>query len=393
MGSRALLDGRRRVISLTSGWRMHVDERQALVEAQQAVGFPVGHASAQQVWRGLRSRPTWRVLCYSVEDPPSRAAASCSCDAVDGEVVEHLVEDNPERWSAAPPGTGAGEADVRIAIGTDEITPVTAAVEAHLDRGRPRASSTPATARRGPTCGRAVGEAVAGGRRRPRDRVVLDGHRRVDRRQQGRRRPGRLCAPTPRPPAAPGAGTTPTCWPCGLRLTSEALGRRDRRRLPGDRPRRHRDRRTSPASPDRPRRRPSVSCRPSTWSRSGTRRWSTRRRHSDGLTAQSSCRRRPWRRSGAARRRRRGPLRAASRAWRRPSRRRRRLRSPPPRPSASPRRPERRGGRGDVALRARPRAAPTAAGSASPIASRWRRASDRNVTARSAGVEALMVHP
>lgn len=80
-------------ISFTSGWRMHVDEKDALVAAQQAVGFPVGHASAQQVWRGLRSRPTWRVLCYSIEDPPRRRGLVL-VDAVDGAVVEHLVEDN-----------------------------------------------------------------------------------------------------------------------------------------------------------------------------------------------------------------------------------------------------------------------------------------------------------
>ena len=97
------------VITITSGWRMHIDEREALVRAQQAVGFPVGHASAQQVWRGVRSRPTWRVLCYSVEDPP-RQRALVLVDAIDGEVVEHLVEDNPEQWSAAPPGAGTGEA-------------------------------------------------------------------------------------------------------------------------------------------------------------------------------------------------------------------------------------------------------------------------------------------
>ena len=83
------------VITITSGWRMHVDEREALVRAQQAVGFPVGHASAQQVWRGLRSRPTWRVLCYSIEDPPQRRALVL-VDAIGGEVVERLVEDNPE---------------------------------------------------------------------------------------------------------------------------------------------------------------------------------------------------------------------------------------------------------------------------------------------------------
>jgi hypothetical protein len=83
------------VFSITSGWRMTVDEKDALVAAQQALGFPVGHASAQQVWRGLRSRPTWRVLCYSAEDPPVRRGLVL-VDAVDGTVVEQLSEDNPE---------------------------------------------------------------------------------------------------------------------------------------------------------------------------------------------------------------------------------------------------------------------------------------------------------
>lgn len=82
-------------VSITSGWRMHVDEKEALVKAQRAVGFAVGHASAQQVWRGFRSRPTWRVLCYSAEDPPVERGLVL-VDAVDGSVVEQLVESNPE---------------------------------------------------------------------------------------------------------------------------------------------------------------------------------------------------------------------------------------------------------------------------------------------------------
>lgn len=81
--------------SYTSGWRMNVDEKQALVAAQQAVGFPAGHASAQQVWRGLRSRPTWRVLVYSAEDPPQRRGLVL-VDAVDGSVGEHMIEDNTD---------------------------------------------------------------------------------------------------------------------------------------------------------------------------------------------------------------------------------------------------------------------------------------------------------
>ena len=76
---------------------MQIDEKEALVEAQQAIGFPVGHASAQQVWHGIRSRPTWRVLCYSTEEPPEQRGLVL-VDAVDGRVIQHLVEDNPEQW-------------------------------------------------------------------------------------------------------------------------------------------------------------------------------------------------------------------------------------------------------------------------------------------------------
>ncbi|MDO8389297.1 MAG: hypothetical protein Q7V57_02330 [Actinomycetota bacterium] len=94
----AILLGVVGLFSITSGWRMKIDEQQALVAAQGAVEFAVGHASAQQVWRGLRSRPTWRVLCYSAEDPPRRRGLVL-VDAVDGHVVEHLVQENPiEDW-------------------------------------------------------------------------------------------------------------------------------------------------------------------------------------------------------------------------------------------------------------------------------------------------------
>lgn len=82
------------LMSITSGWRMNVDETDALVRATRAVGFAVGHASAQQVWRGVRSRPTWRIFCYSTEEPP-RKRGLVLVDAVDGDIVEVLVEDNP----------------------------------------------------------------------------------------------------------------------------------------------------------------------------------------------------------------------------------------------------------------------------------------------------------
>lgn len=83
------------LVSITSGWRMAIDESEALVIATREMGFAVGHASAQQVWRGLRSRPTWRIFCYSIEEPPVRRGLVL-VDAVNGKVVERLVEDNPE---------------------------------------------------------------------------------------------------------------------------------------------------------------------------------------------------------------------------------------------------------------------------------------------------------
>ena len=85
------------IYSFVAGWNLDVDERDALVATKQ-VGFPVGHASAQMGWRGLLSRPTWRILLYSAEDPPDRRGLVL-IDGVDGSVVEWFVEDNPEDWS------------------------------------------------------------------------------------------------------------------------------------------------------------------------------------------------------------------------------------------------------------------------------------------------------
>jgi hypothetical protein len=83
---------------LVAGWDLDVDERDALVAATRQVGFAVGHASAQLGWRGLRSRPTWRILLYSAEDPP-QTRGLVLVDGVDGEIVAHFTEDNPEDWS------------------------------------------------------------------------------------------------------------------------------------------------------------------------------------------------------------------------------------------------------------------------------------------------------
>jgi hypothetical protein len=81
-----------------SAWPLAVDQIDALAVASRTVGFPVGHASAQLGWRGLRSRPSWRILLYSADAPPSRRGL-VEVDAVDGTVLGEYVEENPEDWS------------------------------------------------------------------------------------------------------------------------------------------------------------------------------------------------------------------------------------------------------------------------------------------------------
>jgi len=92
------------VYSIVSGWNLNVDERDALVAAVREVGFPVGHASAQMGWRGLLSRPTWRILLYSADDPPSKRGFVL-VDGVEPTVVDSFVEDNPEDWSKLTGGS------------------------------------------------------------------------------------------------------------------------------------------------------------------------------------------------------------------------------------------------------------------------------------------------
>jgi hypothetical protein len=82
-----------------AAWPLRVGETDALVAASLRVGFPIGHASAQLGWSGLRSRPAWRILLYSAEDPP-RQRGVVLVDAVDGRVLFDFVEANPEDWSS-----------------------------------------------------------------------------------------------------------------------------------------------------------------------------------------------------------------------------------------------------------------------------------------------------
>jgi hypothetical protein len=84
--------------TFVAGWHLAVDQTEALAVASRTVGFPVGHASAQLAWRGLLSRPAWRILVYSADEPPS-IRGLVELDAVDGHVLGDYTENNPEDWS------------------------------------------------------------------------------------------------------------------------------------------------------------------------------------------------------------------------------------------------------------------------------------------------------
>jgi hypothetical protein len=97
----AILLGAIAAYHFIAGWPLKIDQTEALAVASRTVGFPVGHASAQLAWRGLRSRPAWRILVYSADEPPS-VRGLVELDAVDGHVLGEYTERNPEDWTQYP---------------------------------------------------------------------------------------------------------------------------------------------------------------------------------------------------------------------------------------------------------------------------------------------------
>ena len=89
-------------------WPLDIDQTEALLIASRTVGFAVGHSSAQLAWRGLRSRPVWRILLYSADEPPTMRGL-VELDAVDGHVMGDYTEPNPEDWSKYGLGESAGQ--------------------------------------------------------------------------------------------------------------------------------------------------------------------------------------------------------------------------------------------------------------------------------------------
>ncbi|MDE0168309.1 MAG: hypothetical protein OXS29_02160 [bacterium] len=57
-----------------AAWPLAIEQEDALTTAAAQVPFAIGHASAALGFTGMRSRPVWNVIVYSVEEPPVRRA-------------------------------------------------------------------------------------------------------------------------------------------------------------------------------------------------------------------------------------------------------------------------------------------------------------------------------
>ena len=82
-----------------TSWPLNIDQTEALLDRDAGRSASrSGHSSAQLAWRGLLSRPAWRILLYSADEPPTMRGL-VELDAVDGHVLGQYTEPNPEDWS------------------------------------------------------------------------------------------------------------------------------------------------------------------------------------------------------------------------------------------------------------------------------------------------------
>ena len=86
-----------------AGHNLAVKDSEALTIANAATEFPVGHASAVLGFDGVLARPTWNVLVFSADEPPTERGL-VRVDGRSGEVIETYTEAVPpaeQDWAGA----------------------------------------------------------------------------------------------------------------------------------------------------------------------------------------------------------------------------------------------------------------------------------------------------
>lgn len=60
------------VVFFFTAWPLNVNDLEALTSAASQAPFSVGHASAQLSFTGWLSKPMWRVVVFSSDEPPTQ---------------------------------------------------------------------------------------------------------------------------------------------------------------------------------------------------------------------------------------------------------------------------------------------------------------------------------
>ena len=83
------------------GHNLAVRDEEALTVATAAMDFAVGHASAVLGFDGFLARPTWNVLVFSADEPPTQRGL-VRVDGRSGAIVETYTESVPpaqQEWA------------------------------------------------------------------------------------------------------------------------------------------------------------------------------------------------------------------------------------------------------------------------------------------------------
>ena len=81
------------------GWPLNVKDLDALTSTATQAPFSVGHASAQLSFTGWLSKPVWRVVVFSSDEPPSQRGL-VEINAVSKEIISTYFDHEGDRVDA-----------------------------------------------------------------------------------------------------------------------------------------------------------------------------------------------------------------------------------------------------------------------------------------------------
>lgn len=87
------------IVFFATAWPLKVNDKEALITAAKQAPFSVGHASAQLSFNGWFSKPTWRVVVFSSDEPPTQRGL-IEINAVNSEIVSTYFDDEEQKTDA-----------------------------------------------------------------------------------------------------------------------------------------------------------------------------------------------------------------------------------------------------------------------------------------------------